>query len=83
MGAPEAKQGKCFEEEGMRYPVKCCLQVKCHEDWPLDSAVTVTSTLGVMGGWGTESQIGKGTRQRYGTGGHSILKHQEFATKGI
>lgn len=36
----------------MRYPVKCCLQVKCHEVWPPDSAVTMTSTLGVMGDGG-------------------------------
>ena len=83
MWVPRKPSEESFEEEGMRYPVKCCLQVKCHEDWPLDSAVTVTSTLGFMGGWGTGSQIGKGTRQRCGTGGHSILKHQEFATKGI
>lgn len=40
---------KVFRGGGDEVRVKCCLQVKCHEDWPLDSAVTVTSTLGVMG----------------------------------
>ena len=49
---PRKPSEECFEEEGMRYPVKCCLQVKCHEVWPPDSAVTMTSTLGVMGDGG-------------------------------